>query len=57
MTVTVNGGGVYSMYFLKLNVISMLYAALLFISIELMLNIYRISRQTMWEINTVIFFQ
>lgn len=33
-------------YFLKLNVIGMLYALLIFIPAELMLNVYRISRLT-----------
>lgn len=40
-------------YFLKLNVIGMLYALLIFIPAELMLNVYRISRLTKWEISTV----
>ncbi|SEN02173.1 hypothetical protein SAMN05192533_10875 [Mesobacillus persicus] len=40
-------------YFLKLNVVSILYALMLFIPLELMLNVYRISRITNWEIGTV----
>ena len=40
-------------YFMKLNVISILYAIMVFVPIELMLNVYRISRLTKWEIGTV----
>jgi len=40
-------------YFLKLNVISILYAIMVFVPLELMLNVYRISRLTNWEIGTV----
>ncbi|GAB4072057.1 hypothetical protein GCM10028778_01050 [Barrientosiimonas marina] len=40
-------------YFLKLNVISILYALMIFVPLELMLNVYRISRLTNWEIGTV----
>lgn len=40
-------------YFLKLNVVSILYALLVFVPLELMLNVYRISRLTNWEIGTV----
>lgn len=40
-------------FFIKLNGVSALYALLLFIIIELMGNIYRISRITSWEIETV----
>ncbi|SFM08253.1 hypothetical protein SAMN04487943_107192 [Gracilibacillus orientalis] len=40
-------------YFLKLNVVSILYALLVLVPIELMLNVYRISRLTNWEIDTV----
>lgn len=40
-------------YFLKLNVISMLYAFIVFIPFELMLNGYRISRLTEWDLATV----
>ena len=46
--------GAYLMkYFMKLNVISILYAIMVFIPIELMVNVYRISRLTKWEIDTV----
>ncbi|WP_404454981.1 hypothetical protein [Oceanobacillus kapialis] len=41
-------------YFLKLNVVSILYAVMVVVPIELMVNVYRISRVTNWEINTVI---
>ncbi|QUG41268.1 hypothetical protein KD050_18630 [Psychrobacillus sp. INOP01] len=40
-------------YFLKLNVVSILYALMVFVPLELMLNVYRISRLTNWEIGTV----
>lgn len=40
-------------YFTKVNVISFLYAIMVFVPIELMLNVYRISRLTKWEIGTV----
>jgi hypothetical protein len=40
-------------YFLKLNVVSILYALMVFVPLELMLNVYRISRITNWEIGTV----
>lgn len=40
-------------YFLKLNVVSILYALMVFVPLELMLNVYRISRITDWEIDTV----
>jgi hypothetical protein len=40
-------------YFLKLNVVSILYALMIFVPLELMLNVYRISRLTNWEIGTV----
>ena len=40
-------------YFIKLNVVSILYALLIFLPIELMVNIYRISRITRWNIDTV----
>ncbi|MRN52679.1 hypothetical protein [Paenibacillus monticola] len=39
--------------FLKLNAISALYGLLFFIEIELVANIYRISRVTGWDINRV----
>ncbi|WP_422122388.1 hypothetical protein DHX103_11315 [Planococcus sp. X10-3] len=41
-------------YFLKLNAISMLYALIVFIPFELMLNVYRISRLTEVKLDTVI---
>lgn len=40
-------------YFLKLNAVSILYALMVFIPIELMANVYRITRLTNWEIGTV----
>lgn len=40
-------------YFLKLNVVNILYALMFFIPIQLMANVYRISRLTTWEIGTV----
>jgi hypothetical protein len=40
-------------YFLKLNMVSMLYALVLLVPVELMLNVYRISRLMNWEIETV----
>ena len=40
-------------YFLKLNIVSILYALLFFIPLELMLNVYRIARLTSWQIDTV----
>ncbi|WP_456274837.1 hypothetical protein [Bacillus sp. AK031] len=40
-------------YFLKLNVISILYALMIFIPVQLIVNVYRISRLTSWEISTV----
>jgi hypothetical protein len=40
-------------YFIKLNAVSLLYALMVFIPIELMVNVYRISRVTNWEIDTV----
>lgn len=40
-------------FFLKLNLMSILYALLLFIPIELMMNVYRIDRLTGWGIGTV----
>lgn len=40
-------------YFLKLNVVSILYALMVFVPLELMLNVYRISRLINWEIGTV----
>lgn len=43
-------------YFLKLNAVSILYAIMIFVPLELMLNVYRISRLTDWQIDTVIIF-
>jgi len=40
-------------FFLKLNTVSALYAFVLFISIELQVNFYRIWRLTGWQVNTV----
>lgn len=40
-------------YFLKLNVVSILYAFMVFVPLELMLNVYRISRLTNWDIGMV----
>ncbi|MGJ7922894.1 hypothetical protein [Neobacillus sp. LXY-4] len=40
-------------YFIKLNVTSILYAVMVFVPLELMINVYRISRLTNWEISTV----
>ncbi|WP_075618920.1 hypothetical protein [Paenisporosarcina indica] len=40
-------------YFLKLNVVSLLFAIVIGISIELQLNFYRIWRLTGWEADTV----
>jgi hypothetical protein len=40
-------------YFFKLNIVSILYALVVFIPLELMFNVYRISRLTNWEIGLV----
>lgn len=40
-------------YMLKLNAVSMLYALMAVIPLELMVNVYRISRLAKWEIETV----
>ncbi|UOQ84917.1 hypothetical protein [Gracilibacillus salinarum] len=40
-------------YFLKLNVVSMLYALMFFVPMQLMLNVYRINRLTNWDIDTI----
>lgn len=40
-------------YFIKLNAVSLLYDLMVFIPIELLVNVYRISRMTDWEIGTV----
>lgn len=39
--------------FFKLNAMSMLYALMIFVPVELMVNVYRISRLTGWELATV----
>lgn len=39
-------------YFIKLNVVSILYALMILIPFELMINVYRISRMTGWNIGT-----
>lgn len=41
-------------YFCKLNVVSIIYALMLFVPLELIFNIYRITRLTNWEIGMVI---
>ncbi|WML52271.1 hypothetical protein RCG17_23260 [Neobacillus sp. PS3-12] len=40
-------------YFIKLNVFSILYALMIFFPIQLMGNVYRVSRLTGWNIGTV----
>jgi hypothetical protein len=40
-------------YFLRLNVVSILYSLMILVPIELMANVYRISRLTGWNIGTV----
>ena len=40
-------------YFLKLNVVSILYALIIFVPIQLMGNVYRITRLTNWEMGKV----
>ncbi|UOQ48581.1 hypothetical protein MUN88_21565 [Gracilibacillus caseinilyticus] len=40
-------------YFLKLNVVSILYAFIFFVPMELMLNVYRINRLTNLDIDTI----
>nr|WP_295971424.1 hypothetical protein [uncultured Bacillus sp.] len=40
-------------YFVKLNVVSILYALMILVPIELMANVYRISRLTGWNIGDV----
>lgn len=40
-------------YFLKLNVVSILYALLVFIPIEIMSNVYRINRLTTIRFETI----
>lgn len=46
--------GEYVKVFIKLNSVSVLYALALFISIGLVINVYRISRVTGWHIDVVI---
>lgn len=41
-------------YFMKLNIMGTLYALALFVAIELILNVYRISRLTGWDLGSVI---
>jgi hypothetical protein len=40
-------------YLLRLNTISILYALMVFIPVQIMVNVYRISRLTSWEIGTL----
>lgn len=40
-------------HFIKLNMVSMLYALMIFIPIQLAANVYRISRLTTWDLGTV----
>ncbi|CRK84743.1 hypothetical protein [Neobacillus massiliamazoniensis] len=40
-------------HFIKLNMVSILYALMILVPIELMANVYRISRLTGWNIGTV----
>jgi hypothetical protein len=40
-------------YFIRLNVASILYAVMVLVPLELMINVYRISRLTNWKISTV----
>src|SRR5699024_4113434 len=40
-------------YFLKLNVMSMLYSLIIFVPVQFMGNVYRISRLTNWDIRMV----
>ncbi|PLR76150.1 hypothetical protein CU633_17205 [Bacillus sp. V3-13] len=40
-------------YFLKLNMVSILYALMIFVPIQLTGNVYRISRLTGWNLGTV----
>lgn len=39
--------------FFRLNVVSILYALMMFLPVELMVNVYRISRLTNWTMDTV----
>ncbi|TMU87020.1 hypothetical protein FGG79_02445 [Bacillus sp. BHET2] len=40
-------------YFLKVNLMSILYALMILVPTELMVNVYRLSRRTGWDIATV----
>lgn len=40
-------------YFFKLNIVSIIYALMMFIPLELILSVYRITRLTNWEFSTV----
>ncbi|MFD0051175.1 hypothetical protein ACFVHQ_17955 [Actinomycetes bacterium NPDC127524] len=40
-------------YYFKLNILSMMYALMVFIPIEIMVNVYRICRLTSWGIDEV----
>ncbi|WP_419883978.1 hypothetical protein ACN6MY_11175 [Peribacillus sp. B-H-3] len=42
-------------YYFKLNIVSIIYALIVFIPIELMVNVYRIGRLTSWGINAIHF--
>lgn len=46
-------GGLDMKYFLKLNMVSMLYALMVFVPLELMVNVYRITRLLNWKVDTV----
>lgn len=41
------------MYFFRVNAISILYALMVFLPVELTVNVYRINRLTNWRIDTV----
>lgn len=40
--------------FVKLNIVSVIYALLLFISMELLINVYRINRVTGWNFDVIL---
>ncbi|CAN7549388.1 hypothetical protein [Rossellomorea sp. LjRoot5] len=40
-------------YFVKLNVVSMIYALMILVPVELMVNVYRLTRLTSWEMGVV----
>jgi amino acid transporter len=40
-------------YFIKINVVSLLYALIILVPVELMVNVYRLTRLTGWEMETV----